>query len=449
MKKILLTLVLMLMIAGIGAPIFNGMMMERVVKNAIDHINAGYADTGTDIEIKIVQYDRNFLSSKIQWEISPGYLGRIYGIENIVLIQRAEHGIFGITSKTNLEQNKWFSTFIETKLDGKNPLDIQTRYEVLGNITSTLTLDNFSIREGDGIVNILPAHFFIQSDKEVKNLIFKGNWEGMTAPGKIKLAGVSLDSTQDKISTYIWQGKTSISADHISLDDGQKHIEIAGLTSGATMAYDKKTNSISLEMTHGISSIKSQGDTGRDLFVRLSINKMDAQGYEDLVKIYSRAVNNTIKNIARSQQPPEDMTGYIPDHIKKRMEKQVSRIAPQLITACEKVLKKGFEIKIADLRAQIPQGNVKGDISLSLKQDMTMVQFIPVAMQPGAALDIFSLKSDISLPHGLAGDNPNLLSPVYPGMQTGLFLKKGNKLIHSAETRDGKLFVNGQEVLFN
>ena len=442
MKKIMLALVLILLIAGIGAPIFNGMMIERVVKNAVDNINTRYADKGSDIALRIVQYDRNFLSSTIQWEIYPGAIGRIYGIEKVVLIERAKHGILGITSTTSLEKNEWFSTFFGNELEGKNPLDIQTRYGVLGNIESSLTMDGFSIKKEAGLVDVLPAHFFIQSDKEVKNLIFKGNWEGIIAPGKIKLAGVSLDSTQDKISPYIWQGKTSISADHISLDDGQKLIEIEGFTSDTTMAYDKKTDSISLEMAHGITRIKSQGDTGRDLFVRLNINKIDAQGYEEIVKIYSRAVNDTIKSIGSQQ--PEDMT----DYIKARMEKQISRTVPQLLPACEKLLRKGLEIKISDLRAQLPQGKIKADISLSLNQDMTMIQFIPIAMQPSAALELFSLKSDICIPHGL-GDNPNLLSPVYPGMQTGLFLKIKDNLIHSAQTRDGKLFVNGQEVLLN
>lgn len=442
MKKIMLSFVLILLIAGIGAPIFNGMMIERVIKNAVDNINTRDADTGADITLRIVQYDRNLLSSKIQWEILPGALGRICGIEKVVLIERAKHGILGITFTTSLEENRWFSTLVKNELEGKNPLDIQTRYDVLGTIKSSLTLDGFSIKKGTGRVEVLPAHFFIQSDKAVKNLILKGNWEGIITPEKIKLAGISLESTQDKITPYIWQGKTSISADHISLDDGQKIIDIEGFTSDTTVAYDKKTNSISLEMAHGITRIKSQGDTGRDFFVRLGINKVDAQGYEEIVKIYSKAVNNTLKSIG-SQPPFEDMT----DYLNARMKKQISRNAPQLITAGEKLLKKGLEIKIADLRAQLPQGKIKGNISLSLNQDMTMIQFIPIAMQPSAALELFSLKSDVCIPHGL-WDTPNLLSPVYPGMQTGLFLKKGDNLIHRAETRGGKLFVNGQEVLF-
>jgi len=58
----------------------------------------------------------------------------------------------------------------------------------------------------------------------------------------------------------------------------------------------------------------------------------------------------------------------------------------------------------------------------------------------------FSLKSDLVLPVELVGENPKLLQPVFPGMKTGLFVRKGEDMIHHAETRTGKLFCNGHEV---
>ena len=78
---------------------------------------------------------------------------------------------------------------------------------------------------------------------------------------------------------------------------------------------------------------------------------------------------------------------------------------------------------------------------------MTMTGFIPIMMQHSAVLDIFSLHSQLTLPAQMAGNNPSLLNPVYPGMQTGLFLKDGDMLTHEAQTRDGKLFINKIEVV--
>jgi len=42
-----------------------------------------------------------------------------------------------------------------------------------------------------------------------------------------------------------------------------------------------------------------------------------------------------------------------------------------------------------------------------------------------------------------------MVTPLYPGMQTGLFVKDGGNLVHAAETIDGKLIVNDQEVILS
>jgi hypothetical protein len=77
---------------------------------------------------------------------------------------------------------------------------------------------------------------------------------------------------------------------------------------------------------------------------------------------------------------------------------------------------------------------------------MTLAGFIPIVMNPYLALDIFSLESKLSLPARMAGNNPDLISPIYPGMQTGFFLQTGDRLTHEAQTRDGRLFLNQKEV---
>ena len=148
-----------------------------------------------------------------------------------------------------------------------------------------------------------------------------------------------------------------------------------------------------------------------------------------------------MKEYAGSQQTPYEMS--------QTLEDELLKIGPRLIGPAEQMLKKGLEIEIAGLKAQLPQGKIKGDLSLSLNKDMTMAQFIPIAMRPGAALDVFSLKSDLTLPARLTGDNPRLLFPAFEGMETGLFISDGENLVHHAETRDGKLFVNEKEVVLN
>jgi hypothetical protein len=118
-----------------------------------------------------------------------------------------------------------------------------------------------------------------------------------------------------------------------------------------------------------------------------------------------------------------------------------------MMAVYEKLLKAGLELQVADLAIKLPEGDITGGVTLRLLKDMTFMQFAPIVDQPELLFDIFYLKSDLSLPVGLVGDNPKLLTPVFPGMRTGLFVKSGNNLVHTAETTDGKLIVNSEEVV--
>jgi hypothetical protein len=121
----------------------------------------------------------------------------------------------------------------------------------------------------------------------------------------------------------------------------------------------------------------------------------------------------------------------------------------QMMAAYEKLLKKGLEIKISDLNVKLAGGEINGDLTLQLLKDMTFMQFAPIVGQPELLFDIFYLKTDLSLPVNLVGENPKLLSPVYPGMQTGLFVKDGENLVHQAETVNSKFIINGKEVVLS
>ena len=117
------------------------------------------------------------------------------------------------------------------------------------------------------------------------------------------------------------------------------------------------------------------------------------------------------------------------------------------LTVLFQILKKGLEIKLSDLNVKLADGEINGDMTLRLLKDMTLMQFAPIITQPEQLFEIFYLKSNLRLPVNLVGENPKLLTPLYPGMQTGLFIKKGDNLVHQAETADGKLIVNGKAVI--
>ena len=131
------------------------------------------------------------------------------------------------------------------------------------------------------------------------------------------------------------------------------------------------------------------------------------------------------------------------------MTKQMAATSLQMLAASEKFLKKGLEIKISDLHAQLPAGEITGNIKLQLAKDITFTQLTPIAMQPNLAFDIFSMQSDLSIPAELVSDNIKLVSPLFSGMQTGLFVLEGKYLVHRAQTQKSELLLNGKKVAFN
>ena len=105
------------------------------------------------------------------------------------------------------------------------------------------------------------------------------------------------------------------------------------------------------------------------------------------------------------------------------MKKQMAMIGFHMMAAYEKLLKQGLEFKVSDLRVKLAEGEIKGGLTLRLLKAMCFMQFASIVSQPELLFDIFYLKSDFSLLVNLVGEDPKLLSPLYPGMQTGLFVK--------------------------
>jgi uncharacterized protein YdgA (DUF945 family) len=248
-----------------------------------------------------------------------------------------------------------------------------------------------------------------------------------------------MNSKMEKLSTYIWNGNVALSAENIQAENEKGRFELSNVKFEYHQDFEKEENALSVKMGYGAGRIVGGLNQIKDAFVQIGINHIDSNGFEEFMDLYSQIMVSVMGELSEE-------SGKDPEEKKKDMEKRFAALGLQMVGAYEKLLKQGLEIQISDLKATLPQGRIKGNFALGLKKDMTMVQFAPLAMQPALALDIFSLKSDLSLPLELVGENPKLLQPLFPGMQTGLFVKKGNDMIHHAETQNGKLFLNGLEL---
>lgn len=439
MKKWMGAGFLVLVLAAAGIPFARGIAVKGIVNDAVRDINRVYQDSGMDMNVNVLSYDRNFFTSRIEWELDLGTLSSLYGIDSIKFTENVDHGFVQTVSHTSLEKNQWYSDFVDQKLSGQDPLSIVNTYQVSGAMESSWTVEEFSFVRQGKTVEVNPGHMTVNLDKGLDHIRSDVKWEGMTVPKEFGMENLTMTSGMKHISGRIWDGNTSCRIEKVRAADGETRLELDQLAWEVTPSFDKTANAVSIEVMYGAGRIQADGQNIDDASMKVAVNHVDADRYKAFLKLWSEAVAGILANV-----DPNALRNN--GRINKAVERRMDRAGTRMAAACEKLLTKGLEIRISDVQAKFPQGDVNGNIMLKLKKDMTFMQFLSVAVQPSAALDIFSLKSDFRLPYQMAGRQKTLLSPVYPGMQTGFFVKQGEDLVHKAETRDGKLFLNGKEV---
>jgi uncharacterized protein YdgA (DUF945 family) len=438
MKKILAAVVLILVI-GASIPFASGLIMERTVRSAFQDMNTFFAVQGADLSLEIINYDRSYLTADIEWKIDLGALKAIYRIDEVVFKDHAKHGLTGVVSTTSLEKNPWYAAFVDEKLQGRDPIRISTAYGLFGNIDTKIVLDAFSLIVENETIDVKPGSMAIATDRTLKHFISTCSWQGLSAGEKFDIGEMSMASNLEMVSTFIWDGDASFSLQDIKAQEKENQFNIKGIKGKYLFDVADDQTTMSWQALFSMDSLDAADMNVDEASVRFVAKGLNVKGYEEFMKLYAQNVSELSGQMAAVQDDPETA--------KEIMGKQMAAMGIQMMAVYEKLLKAGLELQVADVAIKLPEGDITGGVTLRLLKDMTFMQFAPIVTQPELLFDIFYLKSDFSLPAGLVGDNPKLLTPIFPGMKTGLFVKNGDNLIHTAETTDGKLMVNREEVV--
>lgn len=438
MKKLIVAVIVIVALLG-AVPFVNGVIMERTVQKAVEDFNTIYAAHPAGYSIDIVNYDRSYLTTDFSCQINLGVLKNFYGVDTVIVKSHARHGYTRVVSTTNMEENPWISSFIDNELQGQNPLHVQTVYSLFGGIESRVDLDAFSIEIDGEHLEVKPGEMVVETDGTLKNFVTSANWQGMTAGEKIELGEITVTSDVEMISELIWDGDAVFNVTSLKATDKNETFEMTDLTLEYLIDAERDENRMGGNVRLTLDSFQAGDKKVDDASVLFVIKGIHLDGYEEFMKAYFQVASNMMSKM--------DFKGAGTEKTEAVMKMEAAQIGLQMMSAYEKMLKKDLEIQISDLQLKLAEGEVQGDVTLKLLKDMTFMQFAPMIYQPHLLLDIFYLKSDVRLPVSLTGENPKMLAPVYPGMQTGLFVKDGDYLVHSAETTDGRLFINGNEVV--
>lgn len=438
MKKIIVVVVLIVAV-GAAIPFIGGMLLEKNVRRVFADINALYADMGSDQSLEIIHYDRGYLASDYEWKLNFGQMASFYHTDALIVKDHARHGFTGVVATSSLEQNPWFTAFVEQQLQGQNPFHIQTTYGFLGDIQATVALDACSLAAGNETISVSPGTFLIETNARVKHVNLLGNWQGLSAADSLTVGPTSMQASLERFSTYVWQG---------SIDVGSKGVHIRHLTDvwdleslkvNYLLDVSDDQTTLSAEARLALEGLHAREMPIEKASARLAVKGLDAKGYEAYMKMYMQTVMQLFGDMAAVNNDSQAA--------RRIMNQRKAGLAMQMAAAYEKLMKKDLEFQITGVSLKLPQGDITGDLTLRLLKDLTLMQFLPVLGQPDLVLDMFYLESNARLPVGLTGENPKLMVPVYAGMQTGLFVRDGDYLVHRAETTGGKLMLNGKAVV--
>ncbi|WP_022666535.1 DUF945 family protein [Desulfospira joergensenii] len=422
-------------------PVATGMIMEGFLTEQL----TGKTKNGA---VEIINYDRGLFSSKIEWRFKADGLESIFGVREILLLDRADHGFFSVKSHTRLDKNPWFHDFLSHQLKGKNPLEMATTYNVFGNLESRISLKEFSLDRGGSSMKILPGQVQISMDK---NGIISASldWKGGECPGRFTAGSLTMDSQMQKASDYTWDGRISANLDHLKIDsvkfqDTSRPLELDSLTWEYTSKLNPEKKFLSFGMGYGFHSLEWGTSLVRDGAARVSLNRVDVPGWQWIMGAYSKTLTGILNDVVRAEPDTHE--------IYQRLGEVAGDIGFRFLGQCERLLKKGLEIRVADFKARLDQEgeprDIRGDMTLSLKKNMTLAGFIPILLRPEAVFEIFDLKTSMTLPADMADQNPALVTPIFQGMETGLFIRDKDVLSHRAEILDSRLILNQREVYF-
>lgn len=441
MKKLLIGVGILVILAVVCLPFINGMVMEKAFHHVVNQANEMYVDTEMGMNLEIIRYDRGFSSSEIEYKLNLGKLKEMLKVDSVVVIDRAKHGLTSVISTSSLEKNSWYSQAIENYMEGSDPLTLKTEYKLMGDIISTITADAFTLKAEGETIDIKPGTITAQTNREFKKFVSKGNWQGLSAGDLITISAMSFESDIELISTFIYRGTSLVIMEGASVEEEGKRVAMKGLEVRSDVQYDEKADRLAIDANYILEHMTTPEGDMENLDLALHIAGVDGTAYEEAAEIYMDMMGSFFEILAQHQDDPEVL--------EEAMQAQMMGLGMQMIGVYEKFLKQGLELSIKKLNATLPMGTIEGAVSLVLNKDITMAQMLPIASQPNLVFEYLTLNSNVTLPKALTGDNPMLTAPILPGMETGFFIEDGEYLKHNGETRDNQFFLNGAAVDLN
>jgi uncharacterized protein YdgA (DUF945 family) len=361
MKKLIAGLLIIGVGIGLGIPFTGGMITQKLINDVVGQFNGMYQEMGYDMSIEIQSYERGIFTSQIDWKFNTGSYADIYHTDGIYFTEITKHGYTRVTSRTTLEKNSWFNEFVDTKLNGDNPLEISTVYPFKGNIETDIRVKAFSFDlAGGSLIEIKPGVLKVIMDKEFKQFDTDLQWQGCFIPERMTIQEMIINCNARKISNFLWDGSGKMVIDQIMAEEEDQFIELSKVNIDYSVDYNEADDVISMGVGYGVSRLDAGEFKCSDAMARLGFNHIDKTGVELFLAQYVVLARELAKEMEATKDDPEK--------VDRVMRQFLTQLGLPMIAIYEKMLKENLEIAITQLVATLPQGKIEGELSIKLKK---------------------------------------------------------------------------------
>lgn len=398
MKKILLSLAVLVILLLLVMPYVTGRVAQSVTQELTAQLNYNNAEYGT---LSIEDYQRGYRTtqSTLLWEAPLG-LEPLF-TEPVRYQCEGKHGVATFRYDCRALNVSGYTEFINENLSGKDPLTIGGSVSVLGQATQYIKLDAFTLSSDEAeSMYVKPGIIEIDTDQTLESFVLRGEFEGLTMTSEEGLMEVMPASIGGEISLNQHKmalGETTMTVQGMKFEsqaDGL--LEVGEMKLGSYSREEGENLSAGYRMT--IEDYRQQG--GSD-----SSDPSVVHNAEDIEFGFDMSGVN-IEQLALVIERVKDIsTSASAQGLDANQESDRNAQYLAMLPELEKLLKAGLGAQ-AQFSASYQNQPLTARIDLGLLRDLKLGDFILISVQPAAFFSKIKAEINNTVPASLVGTNP-------------------------------------------
>ncbi len=431
MKKVIISLACIAIIALFAMPFITGMIAEKATQDIVNTTNERSVEFG---HTEIVSYERGYKTTQSSFKWS--YPGALQEGDNFVGYSCiGNHGVLNYSYNCKIDNLEEYTTFVNDSLNGKDPLSLTGKVTLWGSIKQRLELEEFQFTDDSNVVSVKPAYINFDTNKELSDFIISGKLNGMDVKGGSDAFTLGQSEIKGDISLNeqgIGIGEIEFAVSSLNgLIKDQSTIELNDLlVVGQTqekgenldMDYQIKVENIITKLTDGETDIDL-----KKLNFAMSMHGVDTLKVAAINQKMSDFYNDILSN--QSAEPSTEQLGSL------------MAIVPDL----EALLKSGLQLKTS-LSADVSKEPASAEFDIALIDNMTMAEFMLAFSNPESLLDKMSANLKTSIPDSILSKQVLLKEAV---INSPFYEQNGTSYQTDIKLAKDDVMLNGEKINAN